>query len=346
MADPSAAKAAGPAGQPPFVIQLDPHAGRSRRWVTRWLALALIVSLILNFVLYFSYEAYFAGSRGPREVFHSGQPTAESKIALIEARGTISPPFTGRILESIEQASKDDGVKGVLLVIDSPGGLVADSHQIYHKLVKLRERKPVYVALQRIAASGGYYIAMGAGAKGKIYAEPTTWTGSIGVIIPRWDISQLAEKIGVESDSLKTGPLKDTLNPFREMTPREREVWETIMDDAFQRFLSVIDENRETLDLDGAKALATGQIYTAEQARRNGMIDVIGYEEEAIEDLKSQLGLKSARVIKYDFPFSLLDLVLGAAKSREASHPWQLLLEAGVPRAWYYCSWAPFAPAQ
>lgn len=336
---PAAANSAG--GVPPIVVQVDPQTGRARRWMMRLLALALVVSLIFNLVLYASYEAYFSGSQGPREVFHSGQATAGDKIALIEARGTISPPFTGQIRRAIAQAEKDDDVKGVLLVIDSPGGLVADSHQIYHDLVKLREKKPIYVAMQRIAASGGYYIAMGAGPEGKIYAEPTTWTGSIGVIIPRFDLSQLADKVGVQSDSLKTGPLKDALNPLRELTADERQVWETIMDDSFQRFLHVIADNRPALGYDKVKALATGQVYTADQAKQNGLIDVIGYQDEAVEALQKQLGLKNVRVVKYEFPFALLDLVLGLSEARQERAPWEMLLEAGVPRAWYHLSWAP-----
>ena len=200
------------AGQP-IVIELQPT--RSGRWGRRLLTLGLLVSIILNLVLYVSYAEYFSGSQGAREVFHSGDAAAAAKIAVVEAKGTISPPFTSRIRQSIKRAAEDDDVKGVLLVVDSPGGLVSDSHQIYHDLVKLREKKPVYVAMQRIAASGGYYIAMGAGKEGKIYAEPTTWTGSIGVIIPRYDLTALAEKVGVESDSLKTGPLKDAMNPLR-----------------------------------------------------------------------------------------------------------------------------------
>ncbi len=101
------------------------------------------------------------------------------------------PPFTGHVLNAIKQASRDDSVKGVVLVVDSPGGLVADSNEIYHALRQLDtdKHKPINVQMKRLAASGGYYVAMGAGPDGVIFAEPTCWTGSIGVILPHYDIS-------------------------------------------------------------------------------------------------------------------------------------------------------------
>ena len=330
------------APQQPVIIQTLPP--RRTGWITRLLLIALILSIVWNFVLYSSYEQYFAASAPPRETYHSGDRLSGNKIALLEMRGTIMPPFTERLREAIERAEEDDDVKGVVLVIDSPGGLVADSHQIYHDLVKLREKKPIYVAMQRLAASGGYYIAMGAGPQGRIYAEPTTWTGSIGVIIPRFDASKLAEQVGVESDPLKTGELKDALNPFRAMSEQERGVWTAIMNDSFARFLSVIDENRTELDAEQTRSLATGQIYTAEQALQNGLVDTIGYAEDAIDALKKQLKLKEARVVQYEFPLSVVDLLTGTVKAQQPENRWQALLDATVPRAMYYCSWAPLVP--
>lgn len=326
----------------PIVIQTAPP--RRFGWLTRLLLIALVLSIVWNLVLYSSYEQYFAASAPPREMFHSGERLAGDKIALLEMRGTIMPPFTERLRKAIERAEEDDDVKGVVLVVDSPGGLVADSHQIYHDLVKLREKKPVYVAMQRLAASGGYYIAMGAGPQGKIFAEPTTWTGSIGVIIPRFDASKLAEQLGVESAPLKTGELKDALNPFREMSPKEREVWTVIMNDSFERFLHVIDENRDSLDAEKTRALATGQIYTAEQARQSGLVDEIGYDEDAIKALKSKLGLERARIVRYEFPVTMMELLTGTVKARQPETRWQAILDATVPRAMYYCSWAPLVP--
>jgi protease-4 len=329
----------------PIVIQNVAPPPR-RNWVTRVLVFALVAAVAVIFGLYSSYSEYFQDVTTPSERYHSGEKAVgATKIVLVEINGTIMPPFTDRILKSIEKAERDDKVVGIVLAVDSPGGLVADSHQIYHKLVKLRETKPIVVTMKRMAASGGYYVAMGAGPKGKIFAEPTTWTGSIGVIIPRYDISKLSEKVGVDSDPLKTGEFKDALSPFREMSESEKQVWTAIMDDAYQRFLSVIDDNRSQLDLAGIKALATGQVYTAEQAKKNGLIDEIGFEEDAIEHLKTELKLEKARIVTYKFPTGLMDVLMGNVEARNPHTIWKDVLEATVPRAMYYCSWAPALPS-
>jgi len=321
-------------------------ARRGRRW-SRWLLLILLGgSILMNIGMWSAYREYFSASSGPRERYHSGEEIAAEKIARIEVTGTIMPPFTERILKAINKAKHDETVKGVVLVIDSPGGLVADSHQIYHRLQQLARAKPIVVAMKRMAASGGYYVAMGAGPASLIFAEPTTWTGSIGVIIPRFDVSELARKYGVKSEPLKTGAFKDSLSPFRELGEQERQVWSEILDDAFGRFVTVIAENRKSLEDEAVRELATGQVYTANQAKANGMIDEIGYEDEAVESLKQQLGLKRVRIVSYEFQLTLVDLLTGNMQARQPENEWQRWLEATVPRAMYYCSWAPVVPGR
>ncbi len=304
---------------------------------------ALCASILCNVSLYGVYREYFASTEPPQERFHSGDESASDKIAVLAVEGTIMPPFTERLLKQIDHVIKDDKIKGVLLVVDSPGGLVADSHQIFHKLQKLRDKKPIFVQMKRMAASGGYYISMGAGPQGRIYAEPTTWTGSIGVILPRYDASKLADKLGIASDPLKTGEFKDALNPFRPMTDNERKLWENILDQSFQKFIEVIDSNREGLDLASVKALATGQIYTADDALKNKLIDEIGYQEDALKALQESLKLSSVRVVRYQTPTTLIEQLLGM-QAKPAIDPWKLLVEASVPRAMYLCSWLPALP--
>jgi protease-4 len=334
----------GSKGNPPQTILVQTqNPGLWRGWVVRILIVALLVSLLANFGLYSAYRKYFSNTEPPTERFHSGSATASEKIAILKMEATIMPPFTERLIHQIEHATKDADIKAVLLVIDSPGGLVTDSHQIYHRLQKLRQSKPVYVQMKRMAASGGYYIAMGAGPEAKIYAEPTTWTGSIGVILPRYDLSKIAEKYGVASDPLKTGPFKDSLNPLRPMDDSERKVWNDIIDQSFQKFITVIDENREGLDREGVKKLATGQVFTADDAKQNKLIDEIGFTEDSLEALKEKAKLKNPRVVSYDSPRALIDLLLGEAKLQQ-SDPWKAFLESTVPRAMYHCSWLPPMP--
>ncbi|HEY0980631.1 MULTISPECIES: signal peptide peptidase SppA [unclassified Schlesneria] len=333
----------GKAGQPQTILVQTQAPSIWRGWLIKFLLAALVMSLLFNFGLYSAYRQYFSQVDPPRERFHSGSETAREKVAVLKAEGTIMPPFTERLIQQIEHVTKDDNVKAVLLVIDSPGGLVADSHQIYHRLQKLREVKPVYVQMKRMAASGGYYIAMGAGPEAKIFAEPTTWTGSIGVILPRYDFSKLADKFGVTSDSLKTGPFKDALNPFKPLEEPERKLWADIIDQSYQKFISVIDENREPLDRQAVETIATGQIFTADDALKNRMIDEIGYEEDALEALRARINLKNPRIVSYETPSSVVDLLLGG-KAQQSSDPWKSFVESTVPRAMYYCSWLPPLP--
>jgi len=310
-----------------------------RRWWPRILFILFAFSCLLNLLLLFTTAAVVGSSATGQEKFVSGEITSTDKIAIIDVSGTIMPPFTERTLKTIDELIQDDDVKGVLLSVDSPGGLVADSHQIYARLVKLRQKKPVYVQMKRIAASGGYYISMGAGPEGRIFAEPTTWTGSIGVIIPRYDISKLAQDYGVKSEPLVTGPFKDTLNPLKEMTAEEMALWKEIMDESFNRFKEVIDEGRGNLTLEQIAPLATGRVFTANQAKAAGLVDEIGFEEDAVEALKTKLGLTTVKVVRHQQPPSVLDALLGGQIRTPTPDPVKTLLDASTPKAMYYFGW-------
>lgn len=325
------------------VIQCDGAVIRTgwSNWFRRCTAGLLVVSLLLN--VWYIWQP-FAYQQPPIAEQHlQGTEGSRDRIAVIRFEGTISPPFTSRWLRQLKQAQDDVTVRGVLLVIDSPGGFVADSHQLYREIQKLAEDKPVYVAMKRIAASGGLYIAMGIGEQGRIFVEPTTWTGSIGVIVPRYNATELVEKIGIKSEPLVTGPMKDTLNPFREMSEHERTVWAAILEDAFTRFVFVIADNRSQLDETAVRELATGQIYTANQAIENHLVDEIGYTDEAITALASSLKLDTFDAFEYRSTPGLIDMILGS----EATTPKTItdqILQASVPQAMYYASWNPWIP--
>lgn len=355
-------------GTQQVVVQVG-SSGRGKTLFIYLLLVCLIVAVIVIFSLQSSHRKYFAAAGGPAEHFRSGDRDADDKIAVIEINGPIMPPFTERALRSIKRAKDDDAVRGVLLAIDSPGGFVADSHQIFHRLRELREEtsKPIYVCMKRMAASGGYYISMGCGPEGKIFAEPTTWTGSIGVIIPRYDVSGLADQWNVKTAPLKTGRFKDALSPFREMTAEEKELWGGIVNESFERFLTVIADNRETVriqeseaeppddphvvphtwqlvsvkaDGDANENLATGRIFPAEEAMKKGLVDEIGFEDDAIAALQKSLGLDSTRVVSYSYPQSLFDMVLGSVQAKSQTGD-VVSLSDTVPRAMYYFGWVP-----
>ncbi len=315
--------------------------GFFERWFVRFVFLALLISLGINAYFYQRYRDYFSSGSGPIERYYSGPKDAVDKIAIVKVSGTIMPPNTRRILARIKQAKNDDAVKAVLLSINSPGGLVSDSHEIYHRLVELRKTKPVIVHMKSMAASGGLYVAMGAGEAGKVIAEPTTWTGSIGVIIPRMEMVGLADKVGVQSVPLKTGPFKDALSPFRHLGEEEHAVWDDIIQQSFDRFLNVIADNRAELNYVEVKKLATGQVYTAKDALQNKLIDKIGYEEDALEEamIIADLDKDNIRVVTYESPATLISLLLGTARAADPDEQWQLALESSVPRPMYCCSW-------
>lgn len=328
--------------QPTIIVQTPPAPGFFAGWFQRVIFSLLCMSAFLNFMLIASHAPAPAKYT---EEFVSGDKDAEDLIAILEISGTIMPPFTERTIEMIDMAKDDEHVKGVLLSIDSPGGFVADSHQIYRKIKKLAEAKPVYVSMKRMAASGGVYVAMGVGEKGKIFAEPTTWTGSIGVIIPRYDVSKLTEKFGVTSDSLTTGPFKDSMNPLKPLTDADRVLWGEIIADSFDRFVKIVDEGRSNLDEATVREkLATGQVFTATQAKANGLIDDIAFEDEVADKLQKDLGLSKVRVVKFKHTPTVIDALLGNVEAKQPDQVWQKVLNASVPRALYYCSWLPALP--
>jgi len=344
-AEPANRPAAAPAGPasstpaaPPTIIIQQPgrFLGRAGGWLFTML---LVVSLLANFTAYTSYQEYFAADATLNERYHSGDHFAAEKLAIIRVSGVIMTPFSDRVIKTIKTVLDDKNVKGVLLAVDSPGGTVTNSDQIYHELKKLSETKPVVVSMGSLAASGGYFVAMGAGPQGKIFAEPTTWTGSIGVIIPHYEVTDVAEKIGFKAAPLKTGEFKDSLSPFRELTARDKEVWDNILNQSFDLFLTVIDDNRDKLDKEQVRKLATGQIYTAKDALENGLVDVIGFEDDALEELKKITGLSKARVVTFQHPVALWESLLGSVKaSSDPAAQWKSVLELAVPRAMYYFS--------
>lgn len=333
---PSGPMANNPVAAPTVIIQQPTRFLGRTRSLLFWLLLA--GSLLANITAYTSYQEYFAADSSLNERYHSGDHFSTDKLAIIRVNGVIMTPFSDRVIKMIKKVRDDKDVKGVLLSVDSPGGTVTNSHQIYHELKKLSDVKPVVVSMGSIAASGGYFIAMGAGTKGKIFAEPTTWTGSIGVIIPHYEVSEVAEKIGFKAVPLKTGEFKDSLSPFRELTPRDKEVWDNILGQSFELFLTVIDENRDKLDMTQVRKLATGQIYTAHDAKQNGMIDEIGFEEDALEELKKITGVTKPRVVTFHYPVAFWESLLGSVKTGDPAAQWKAVLELAVPRAMYYFS--------
>ena len=213
------------------------------------------------------------------------------RIGVVEVKGEIGGGRGGVDAEDTLKVIKrflDDGdMKAVVVRVDSPGGAVAPSQEIYDELKKLAEKKTVVCSMGNLAASGGFYIAM---ACPHILAEPGTLTGSIGVISMFPNVKGLAQRFDVKLETIKSGKLKDAGSPFRDMTPEERAYWQDLIDQVYRQFLSAVAESRE-LPEDEVRKFADGRVITGEQAQQLGLIDELGNFNDAVDAAKEKAGL-------------------------------------------------------
>lgn len=209
------------------------------------------------------------------------------KIALVELKGTILA--SEDIVRQVKKYREDHSIKGILLRIDSPGGGVAASQEIYEEVRKTRDGgKPVVVSMGAVAASGGYYVSCGAN---RIVANPGTVTGSIGVISQFVRVDPLMKKIGVESQTIKSGKFKDAGTPFREMSADDKSYFQGLIDDIYRQFTDVVESERG-LDHDSVMRYADGRVFTGEQAWALGLVDTLGTFEDAIDIAAQMAGIK------------------------------------------------------
>ncbi|MEN9202865.1 MAG: signal peptide peptidase SppA [Thermostichus sp. DG_1_6_bins_120] len=230
----------------------------------------------------------------------------EGTIGAARGSGLVGLPASP--LEQLRDAVEDSSVKAVLLRINSPGGTVGSSQELYRAITALHAvDKPVIAILEDVAASGGYYVASAAD---KIYANPGTLTGSIGVIISGLSFGELLERYGVEPQTFKTGEFKDILSPFRSPTPQERQLLQELVDSTLDQFIQDVARGRQHLPEAGAeeildaqmiarrqsldearvRQLADGRIFTGAQALEVGLVDALGGYSEAVEDLRLMTG--------------------------------------------------------
>jgi protease-4 len=217
-------------------------------------------------------------------------------FGLVEEESTVA-----RIQSELEKADDDGRVKAIVLRVNSPGGGVTASDEIYSEVVRFKRRHeiPVVAALGDLAASGGYYVACSAD---RIVAHPTTVTGSIGVILMNLNVEGLLGKIGVRNETYKAGEHKDLLSPFRGATPEERRIVQAILDSLHARFVSIVRESRPRLDAKRLGELTDGRIFDAAQALDAGLIDQVGDLEAAIDAAKEAAHVEQARVVMYHRP--------------------------------------------
>jgi len=226
-----------------------------------------------------------------------------NKIAIIRIEGVITT--ADDIVKLIKKAGEDKSIKAVVLRVNSPGGAVGATQEIYKELLRLKKefRKPLVVSMENVAASGGLYVSLPADV---IYANGGTITGSIGVIIQKMNIEGLMKKLGVQAEIVKTGKFKDILSPFREMKEEEKKLLAQLEENVLEQFKQAVVENRKgklKVDID---SIADGRIFTGLQAKEIGLVDKIGNLEDAIKEAEKLANLtKSATVIelKKEEPF-------------------------------------------
>uniref|UniRef100_A0A7C4Y6K0 Signal peptide peptidase SppA n=1 Tax=Caldisericum exile TaxID=693075 RepID=A0A7C4Y6K0_9BACT len=239
-------------------------------------------------------------------------------IAIIYLNGTIGGTgqntFNADDISKVLNKVRAIKPKGVIVRISSPGGSAYESDKIYNLLLdfKLKEKIPLFVSMADECASGGYYISM---AGDRIFAEPYTITGSIGVIITLVNYEELLKKVGINVITLKSGPYKDTGSPFREMGEYEKAMFQKIVDEFYSNFLHIVSKNRKNIDYDTLEhRIAQGQIYTGSEAVKLGLVDKIGDLNSVIEEMKNTLKLKSISIREFRIKKSLFETFLSTAK--------------------------------
>lgn len=243
-------------------------------------------------------------------------------VALIKVQGIIQagePPvdflgttqtgaYSDRIVRLLKRANTDVDVKAVVLRVDSPGGGVVASDEIYEQVLAME--KPVLISMGTLAASGGYYISAPAD---EIWANRHTLTGSIGVIIQFVNMEDFLDQFGVDATVVKSGLNKDTGSLFRQMTEAEKTIWQAIIDESYDTFVNIIVEGR-SLDEETVRTLADGRVYTGQQALEAGLIDQLGNLQDVINRAAELGGIDGEpRIIKYDQPSSFFSSVLESA---------------------------------
>lgn len=288
-----------------------------KRWAALGIAAALFfVSVVINLLSSFAFKGFqtdfselMAATEEPftEEIVEEGSEL--KKIVILDVDGVIQDTGEAEslfadstynhqtFLKKLNLIKEDDSVKGIIVRVNSPGGGVVESAEIHDKLKEIKEqsKKPVYISMGSMAASGGYYISTAAS---KIYASPETLTGSLGVIMESINYQGLADKYGVDFVTIKSGKYKDIMSPSREMTEDERKILQRMVDNSYEGFVKVISEGRG-MSTDQVKQIADGRVYDGRQAKELNLIDGFGYLDDVITDMKKNEKLKDAQVVRY-----------------------------------------------
>lgn len=297
-------------------------------WLAIIFGILLLISGIVNLILFVTVAILsISGGIGLQDkirempIYKSKLPNLP-KIVVVPIRGIIESPENSSsifgnvrnkvefVRQALEKVEKNTDIKAIILYIDSPGGGATASDTIYKYISDFKEKHKDIKIISYIAelgASGGYYVAM---ASDYIIANPSAITGSIGVVIQGVNIKGLLDKVGIETETIKSGEKKDILSPFRSLTEDEKKILQEIVDEFHNKFLEVVKKNRRNLTMERIKALADGSIFSGLKAKSLGLVDEVGFFEDAVEIAKKMAKISSAQVVEYTTPpLSIFDLL-------------------------------------
>jgi protease-4 len=285
-----------------------------------------VIALIFLFAALVGSIAFMSYRKG-----RASGPVFGDKVALLEVRGMIID--VQPVIEQLVKFTKDDSVKAIVFRIESPGGGVSPSQELYREIQRTAEKKPVVASMGSVAASGGYYIASGVQ---KIYANPGTITGSIGVIAQFTNFEELFKKIGFRMEVVKSGAFKDVGNPGRAMTTEEREYLQKLLDSVHQQFVRDVARGRRMPE-EKVREIADGRIFTGEQAKEMGLVDELGGLNDAVDAAGKMAGITGEPKLVYPEKkkVSLLDYLLDRSAETVAERikeSLDLLLLRALPR--------------
>ncbi|MDM5229890.1 signal peptide peptidase SppA [Lysinibacillus pakistanensis] len=290
--------------------------------VKRWTALIiagvlLVFSLGINTVfaifksdLFGNFDSLMAGDNLSvmETVIENGN--MDKRIAYLKIDGAIQDIGSSSLwqpvaydhqffLGQLDNILNDDSIQGIVLSVNSPGGGVKESAEIYKRLLKIKEEReiPIYVSMDSMAASGGYYISAPAD---KIFAQRDTITGSIGVIMQSINYQALAEKVGIKYETFKSGEHKDMLSPMREVTAEERAMMQDMINESYEEFVDIVEKGRNMSEAE-VKKVADGRILSGTKALESGLIDEIGDQEATITALREDFDLQDAELFEYSY---------------------------------------------
>ncbi len=234
------------------------------------------------------------------------------KIVVIDVSGIIMNSRSSGLMgtgenpvslfvEMLDKAQADEDVKGVVLAINSPGGGVTASDIMYHRLLQFKAAKkvPVIASIQDVGASGAYFVANGAD---RIMATRNSITGSIGVIVELFSFAGTMEKIGIDSKAITSGHFKDMASPFKPLSKEDQALLQGIVNTYYEQFLGVVAKGRPKLTPERIRELADGRVYTGQDALANGLVDELGYVEDAENEAKALSGAKKVKIVIYHRP--------------------------------------------